>query len=114
MNKLLFARIHGRLTAALWDGTRFLQLDAEEEEPSILGNIYIAKVKNVVKNIFFFFFIKNYQKENIENIVQENVPIHMLYQMKLKRKLVLVVKKLKDKNFITKKEYAKIAKIFLH
>ena len=51
MNKLLFARIHGRLTAALWDGTRFLQLDAEEEEPSILGNIYIAKVKNVVKNI---------------------------------------------------------------
>ena len=53
MNKLLFARIHGRLTAALWDGTRFLQLDAEEEEPSILGNIYIAKVKNVVKEAYF-------------------------------------------------------------
>ena len=51
MNKLLITRIDGRLLTALTEDSRITQLDFEEEEPSLLGNIYIGKVKNIAKNI---------------------------------------------------------------
>lgn len=50
MNKLVITSWKGRiLTALLADGV--LQELSLEEETSILGNIYIGKVKNVVKNL---------------------------------------------------------------
>lgn len=50
MNRLVITRWRGRiLTALLTDGV-LQELDLEEET-SILGNIYIGKVKNVVKNL---------------------------------------------------------------
>lgn len=50
MNKLVITRWSGRtLTALLADGV--LQELSLEEEASILGNIYIGKVKNVVRNL---------------------------------------------------------------
>lgn len=50
MNRLVITRWKGRiLTALLTDGV--LQELSLEEDTSILGNIYIGKVKNVVKNL---------------------------------------------------------------
>lgn len=52
MNKLVITRWNGAiLTAVIADGVP-IQLEIEPEgERSILGNIYIGKVKNIVKNI---------------------------------------------------------------
>ncbi len=51
MNKLIITRMDGRILTALISGQRALQLNLEEESGSILGNIYIGKVKNIAKNI---------------------------------------------------------------
>ena len=50
MNKLVITRRNGRLLTALFDGREALEIGLEEER-SILGNIYIGKVKNIVKNL---------------------------------------------------------------
>lgn len=50
MNKLIITRWNGRLLTALFDGKQALEIGLEEER-SILGNIYIGKVKNIVKNL---------------------------------------------------------------
>ncbi len=51
MNKLIITRMDGRILTALISGQRAIQLNLEEESGSILGNIYIGKVKNIAKNI---------------------------------------------------------------
>ncbi len=51
MNKLIITRLDGRILTALMDDMRAVQLDFEDQEPSLLGNIYIGKVKDIVKNI---------------------------------------------------------------
>lgn len=51
MNKLLITRLDGRILTALTQDSRVIQLDFEDEEKSLLGNIYIGKVKNIAKNI---------------------------------------------------------------
>ena len=50
-NKLIFTRIHDLAIAASFSENRCVQLECTTEQESILGNIYIGKVKNVVKNI---------------------------------------------------------------
>lgn len=52
MNKLVVTRWKGQILTAYLQGgrCRFLNLEREEQE-SLLGNIYIGKVKNVIKNI---------------------------------------------------------------
>lgn len=50
MNKLVITRWKGRLLTAQFAGKEALELGIEEET-SILGNIYIGKVKNIVKNL---------------------------------------------------------------
>lgn len=50
MNKIIITRWNGRLLTALFDEKEALEIGVEEEG-SILGNIYIGKVKNVVKNL---------------------------------------------------------------
>lgn len=50
-NKLVFTRIRGKMITALFENDRCMQLDCEEEDVSLLGNLYIGKVKNIVKNI---------------------------------------------------------------
>lgn len=51
MNKLIFTRLRGKTAAILTSGPRVLQFDFEPGEDSQIGNIYIGKVKNIVKNI---------------------------------------------------------------
>ncbi len=51
MNKLIITRYKERLLTALMDDKGTVQIDFEEPRPSILGNIYIGKVKDIVKNI---------------------------------------------------------------
>ncbi len=51
MNKIIITRMDGQILTALMNGKRAAQLNLEEEETSILGNIYIGKVKNIAKNI---------------------------------------------------------------
>lgn len=50
-NKLIFTRLHGKLVTAFFENDRCMQLECETEEPSLLGNLYIGKVKNIVRNI---------------------------------------------------------------
>lgn len=52
MNKLIVTRWRGRILSALMSDSRCRSLSLEPEESgSLLGNIYIGKVKNIVKNI---------------------------------------------------------------
>lgn len=51
MNKIIITRMDGQILTALISGQRAVSLNLEEEERSILGNIYIGKVKNIAKNI---------------------------------------------------------------
>ncbi len=52
-NKCLILKYEGKILWLLYRNNRLVQIKAEEEDikDSILGNIYVAKVKNVVKNI---------------------------------------------------------------
>ncbi len=50
MNKLVITNWKGRILTALFDGRQALEIGLEEDR-SILGNIYIGKVKNIVKNL---------------------------------------------------------------
>lgn len=52
MNKLLITRRGEKILTALWDGERVAEFRAEEEDPPLtVGDIYLAKVRNIVKNI---------------------------------------------------------------
>lgn len=52
MNKLIITRWNGCIITLLQSGKETLQIDMEPEEGhSFLGNIYIGKVNNIVKNI---------------------------------------------------------------
>jgi ribonuclease G len=51
-DKIIITRIEGRIITAMVEQGRIVELNCEKEEAeSILGNIYTAKVKNIVKNI---------------------------------------------------------------
>lgn len=50
-NKLIFTRIGERSVTASFENGRCVQLECDTEEPSLLGNLYIGKVKNIVSNI---------------------------------------------------------------
>ncbi len=50
-SKLIFTRINERAVTALFEDEQCVQLECGVEKDTILGNIYIGKVKNVVKNI---------------------------------------------------------------
>lgn len=52
MNKLIITAMNDKqVLTALYAGSRPVQLDIDSRSGSILGNIYIGKVQNVVKNI---------------------------------------------------------------
>ncbi|MCI9185643.1 MAG: ribonuclease E/G [Lachnospiraceae bacterium] len=50
MNKLIITRWKGNLLTALYSDGRILELGLEEES-STLGNIYVGKIKRIVKNL---------------------------------------------------------------
>lgn len=51
-DKIIITRIEGRIITAMVEQGKIVELNCEKEEAeSILGNIYTAKVKNIVKNI---------------------------------------------------------------
>lgn len=50
LSKMVITRWNGRLLTALFEGKDAVEIGLEEES-SILGNIYIGKVKNIVKNL---------------------------------------------------------------
>ncbi len=51
-SKLIFVRIGGRIISGLIDGNNLVEVSVESSgECSLLGNIYLGKVKNIVKNI---------------------------------------------------------------
>lgn len=51
LNKLVITRLHEKLATVLMDDKRVVQIVFAETEDSVLNNIYIGKVKNVVKNL---------------------------------------------------------------
>lgn len=51
LNKLIITRMEGRIMTALFQDSRPIQMDMEEEDAQSLGNIYVGKVKNIAKNI---------------------------------------------------------------
>lgn len=75
MNRLVITRWRGRiLTALLTDGV-LQELDLEEET-SILGNIYIGKVKNVVKNLNSAFVDFGKECTGYYSLTENPVSIH--------------------------------------
>lgn len=51
-NRLVFVRNNERIISGLIDGNDLVEVQVEREEgDSLLGNIYLGKVKNIVKNI---------------------------------------------------------------
>ncbi len=52
MSKYLITRKEGRILAASWDGSHVTELLFEEEAPSLrIGDIYLGRVKDVIKNL---------------------------------------------------------------
>lgn len=51
LNKIVITKMDNRILTAAISGSRVTQLDMETETGSLLGNIYIGKVKNISKNI---------------------------------------------------------------
>lgn len=51
LNKIIITRMDGRILTAISNGSRIVQMNMEEESQSLLGNIYIGRVKNIAKNI---------------------------------------------------------------
>ena len=50
--KLIVTKMDKNIVTALYEGNHMIQVNVDrEEEVSLLGNIYIGKVKNIVKNI---------------------------------------------------------------
>ena len=50
--KLIITRLRDKIISSLFDDNELLQINVENEnESSLLGNIYVGKVKNIVKNI---------------------------------------------------------------
>ena len=52
-SKRILVKYQGKIINGLYQNGKMIQLDIEDgkENPSILGNVYIGKVKNIVKNI---------------------------------------------------------------
>ncbi len=52
MNKLIITKQDNQIISAIYEGSDMVQVNIDHRESiSILGNIYIGKVKNIVKNI---------------------------------------------------------------
>ena len=50
--KLIITKLNQKIISSLFDENDLVQINVEkEEENSLLGNIYVGKVKNIVKNI---------------------------------------------------------------
>ncbi len=50
-NKYLIIKYRGKILSLLFHGNRLVRARAEKENGNILGNIYVAKVKSILKNI---------------------------------------------------------------
>ena len=50
-NYLVIVRWKSRIMTAVYEHDRLAELFFDDEDHNILGNIYVGKVKNVVKNI---------------------------------------------------------------
>jgi ribonuclease G len=51
-HKLIITKLDNRIVSAVYEGNEMLQVNLDKtSEQSILGNIYVGKVKNIVKNI---------------------------------------------------------------
>ena len=49
--KYIIIKYQGKIVSLLFQENRLIHANAEEEKGNLLGNIYIAKVKRVLKNI---------------------------------------------------------------
>ena len=50
MNKIIITKMNGQILTAMSNGSRIVQMHLEEKDSqSVLGNIYIGKVKNIAK-----------------------------------------------------------------
>ena len=50
--KLILVRLHGKILTALLENGKVCELHCDEEKrDSLLGNIYVGKVRNIVSNI---------------------------------------------------------------
>lgn len=49
--KLIITTKENRILSSFFEGDHLVQIHVEKKEESLLGNLYLAKVKNIVKNI---------------------------------------------------------------
>ncbi len=75
MNKLVITRWNGRILTALLDDGVLLELGLEDDT-SILGNIYIGKVKKVVKNLNSAFVDFGEGRTGYYSLTENPVSIH--------------------------------------
>lgn len=75
LNKLLITRWNGRILTALLDDGELQELGVEDDT-SILGNIYIGKVKNVVKNLNSAFVDFGEGRTGYYSLTENPVSIH--------------------------------------
>ena len=51
MQQLVITRLDGRIVSTVFKENELLQISVEPQDVTLLGNIYVGKVKNIVKNI---------------------------------------------------------------
>ncbi len=51
MNKRIITEYQGHIMTAVMENDKVISLDFDDSEPSMLGSIYVGKVKNIVNNI---------------------------------------------------------------
>ena len=97
MEKLIITKKNGYVVSSLFDEKELVLVQAEKiEQESILGNIYIGKVKNIVKNITPLSLLNSIsnevkliqQEQNILSIsefnkiiTKHNFPFYLFHQL---------------------------------
>lgn len=75
MNKIIIVRIKKKIVSALFCNDEIVKFDICSENESLLGNIYVGKVKNVIKNINSAFVELKDGKMAYLAINEKSVPI---------------------------------------
>ena len=81
--KLILVRLHGKILTALLENGKVCELHCDEEKrDSLLGNIYVGKVRNIVSNIQAAFV-------EIENGISVIIPFLTTKNLSIQRKGII-------------------------
>ena len=79
IRKLLVVRYQNRPLTVIEEDGKIVSFSISEEEESILGNIYIAQVQNIVKNIQAAFLTFADGKIGYYSLEENKNPIFMIF-----------------------------------